>query len=354
LRSPVYWPHVSSDYDHSFRQVSDDRTANYELKSFLYLAGDESCDLLLLWPQAMDAAGKVGSGQVVRYFHGNFASRYHAAGAAAVVVAFSVLVSPSPARGWSANSERLITNKAVETLPPEVRGFFEANSDFFRHHVADPLELLEQKPLTERRNHYLYLDHYGKFPFDSLPRNYQAAVSKFTKSKLENSGVLPWQIGVYSQKLTAAMRDHDWEQTRLAAAYLASYVAEAHDPFHTTEDFDGHLAGQPGVDLRFGSNLVDRYSTFFPMRPSDAMYLADPTDHAFDACMSAHAWVENVVLADRRAREGLSDYTDEYYDRFYSEAGTILIHQLTDAATDVGSYWLTAWINAGKPQLPLQ
>jgi len=25
---------------------------------------------------------------------------------------------------------------------------------------------------------------------------------------------------------------------------------------------------------------------------------------------------------------------------------------LTDASTDVGSYWLTAWINAGKPPLP--
>jgi hypothetical protein len=29
-----------------------------------------------------------------------------------------------------------------------------------------------------------------------------------------------------------------------------------------------------------------------------------------------------------------------------------LIRQLSDAATDVGSYWLTAWVNAGRPQLP--
>ena len=200
----------------------------------------------------------------MRCRHGSFSSRYNAAGAAAVVAALSVLISPRPARAWGAAAERLIANKAVETLPPEIRGFFEANRDFFSRHVAEPLDWLEKKPLTERRNHFLYLDHYGKFPFAALPRNYQAAVSKFTKSRLESSGVLPWQIGVYSQKLTAAIRDHDWEQTRLAAAYLAAYVAQAHDPFHTTEDFDGHLSGQPGVDLRFGSNLVDRYSLFFP------------------------------------------------------------------------------------------
>jgi len=84
------------------------------------------------------------------------------------------------------------------------------------------------------------------------------------------------------------------------------------------------------------------------------MFLSDPTDHAFDACMSAHSWVENILLADRRAREGLSDYTDEYYDHFYNETAAILIRQLTEAATDVGSYWLTAWINAGRPQLATQ
>ena len=296
-----------------------------------------------------------GSGSpVVRFRNATFASRYNAAGAVTVVATLSLFVSPRPAHAWGAAAERLVANKAVDTLPPEIRAFFEANRDFLTHHVAEPLDWLEKKPLTERRNHFLYLDHYGKFPFDSLPRNYQVAVSKFTKSKLESSGVLPWQIGVFSQKLTAAMREHDWEQTRLAAAYLAAYVAQAHDPFHTTEDFDGHLSGQPGVDLRFGSNLVDRYSTFFPIRPTDAMFLSDPTDHAFDACMSAHSWVENILLADRRAREGLSDYTDEYYDHFYNETAAILIRQLTEAATDVGSYWLTAWINAGRPQLATQ
>src|ERR1019366_5575199 len=109
-----------------------------------------------------------------------------------------------------------------------------------------------------------------------------------------------------------------------------------------------------GVDARFGSNLIDRYSLFFPMKADDATFLSDPTDHAFDSCMSAHSWVENILLADSRASKGLSGYTDEYYDGFYNLTGAIVIRQLTEAATDVGSYWLTAWINAGRPQLPAQ
>jgi hypothetical protein len=57
-------------------------------------------------------------------------------------------------------------------------------------------------------------------------------------------------------------------------------------------------------------------------------------------------------VADRRARHGENSFTDEYYDRFYNQAAAILIRQLSDAATDVGSFWLTAWVNAGRPQLP--
>jgi hypothetical protein len=284
----------------------------------------------------------------------NLGSRYAAAGAVTVVAIFLWLSLPRPAHAWGASAERLVVTKAVDTLPPDIRGFFTANREFLSHHVTDPLDWLARTPTTEWRNQYIYLDHYGKFPFDALPHDYKAATSKFTKSKLESAGVLPWQIGVYSQKLTAAMRDHDWDEVRLDAAYLAAYVAMAHDPFHTTENFDGRLSSQPAVDVRFGTNLVDRYSLFFPMHTDDAVVVNDPTDHAFEAGMSAHASLESVLLADRRARAGLSDYTDEYYDHFYNQAGAILIRQLTEAATDVGSYWLTAWINAGRPSLPLQ
>ncbi len=269
-----------------------------------------------------------------------------------VAVSVALLLFPFGMLAWGGAGHRLITAKAVETLPPEVRPYFEANRDFLTQHVTDPLDALAKNPAAERRYHILFLDHYGRFPFESLPRSYKAAVAKFTRAKLEANGVLPWQIGVYSEKLTNAMKSGKWDEARLEAALLAHFVAEAHDPFNTTENFDGRLSGQPGVENRFGSRLIDRFSSFFPMRPNDAVYINDPTDNAFEACLSAHSWLETILLADRRARRGLGDYTDEYYDRFYNQAAAILIRQLSDAATDVGSFWLTAWINAGRPPLP--
>ncbi len=270
----------------------------------------------------------------------------------AATLAAATLLAPSGAFAWGENGHRLISNKAVETLPLEVRPFYEANRNFVVQHSTDPLELLAKNPSVERRNHMLMLDRYGKFPFEGVPRSYRAAVSKYGKPKVEANGVLPWQIGVYSERLTNAFRARNWEEVRLISAMVAHYVAEAHDPFNTTENFDGRLSGQPGADRRFGASLVDRFSLFFPVRPNDANYIHDPTDNAFEACLSAHSWLETILLADRRARKGLSDYTDEYYERFYNQAGAIVFRQLSDAATDVGSYWLTAWINAGRPALP--
>lgn len=258
---------------------------------------------------------------------------------------------PSSTRAWGQNAHKLILSKAIDTLPPELRPFFDANRSYLLQHVVDPLQAVVKTP-AEKHNLYLYLDRYGRFPYETLPRNYRAAIARFTKAKIEANGLLPWQIGVYSERLTNAMKTGKWDEARLNAALLAAYVAQAHDPFATTENAQGQLTGNPGVNERFASALIDRFSSFFPMRPNDATFISDPTDHAFESCLAAHSWLESILLADRNAKSGLASYTDEYYDRFYNQAGAILIRQLSDAATDAGSFWLTAWINAGRPQLP--
>src|SRR5271168_407464 len=77
---------------------------------------------------------------------------------------------PSPTRAWGNNAQRLIVSRAVDTLPSDVRSFFDSQRDFLVKHVNDPLNQLDKKP-NERNNHFIELDKYGKFPFDALQRN---------------------------------------------------------------------------------------------------------------------------------------------------------------------------------------
>lgn len=253
--------------------------------------------------------------------------------------------------GWGENGERLVTNKAIDTLPQEMGTFFEDNRQYLVQHVTDAGSL-DAKISADEHKDYIQLDHYGAFPYNALPRVYNSAVAKYSRHTLETYGLLPWQIGIYSKKLTDAFQDRNWSEAKVSAAALAHYVAAAHDPFNTTTNFDGKLSGQPGVRERFDSALVDRYQLFFFVKPNEAAFIPDPTDHAFEMALEAHSWLENILLADHRAHQGLTDYTDEYYDHFYAQAGAVLVRQLSDASTDIGSYWMTAWINAGRPSLP--
>jgi hypothetical protein len=277
--------------------------------------------------------------------------RRTAQGALALSVGILVL-SLASSYGWGDNADRLVTNKAVDTLPDEMLPFFQANRQFLVQHVTqdDPTP----KSATEHHTDFIRLDHYGPFPFAALPREYNAALAKFNRHNLELYGLLPWEIGFYSKKLTDAFRDHNWAEAKIDAAILAHYVNAAHDPFNTTLNYDGKLSLQGGANDRFATGLVDRYQLFFFVKPDEAVYIHDPTDHAFDTCLTAHSWLENVLLADRRAHESTGGYKEEYYDRFYALAGAVLVRQLSESATDVGSYWMTSWINAGRPQLPSQ
>jgi len=261
------------------------------------------------------------------------------------------LTCTGPVLGWGPAAHEIVNTWAIQTLPPEIRSFFENNHQFLVEHANDPDELMK-KDRYERMRHYIYLDKYGVFPYSNLPHNYAHAKEKFVSWRISRDGVLPWQIGEFSLRLTKAMKAGDWEEVKLDASALGHYLADAHDPLHTTQNFDGQMTSQTGLSARFDIHLIDRYSKFFIMHPESAETIDDPTEYAFQACLASNVWVNLIIWSDLRAREGLTDYNDEYYDRFYNQVGPTMVHEINAAAHDAGSYWYTAWLNAGRPQLP--
>jgi hypothetical protein len=266
-------------------------------------------------------------------------------------ILFVWLAAGGTALAWGPSAHRLVNNWAVETLPPEIRAFFDSNRQFLIEHANDPDEWMKTDRY-ERKRHYLYLDKYGMFPYLDLPHSFQRAGERFGAGRINRDGVLPWQIGEYSLRLTNSLKGQNWNEARLNAAVLAHYVADARDPLHTTSNYDGQLTGQTGLATRFGVTLIDRYQGFFIFRPIAAVKIDDPTEYAFRAVLEANIWVNQIVLFDRQAVEAFRDFNDDYLDRFYSQAGSIVVREINAAAHDAGSYWYTAWLNAGRPALP--
>jgi hypothetical protein len=281
--------------------------------------------------------------------HSQLTSRWSIGRLVAVLALWLWAVHPVAA--WGPIGHDIVNTWAIQTLPPEMRGFFEANRQFIVEHANDPDEWMK-KDRYERKRHYIYMDKYGIFPFLGLPHSFKQAVGQYGSWRVNRDGVLPWQVGEYSLRLTEAFKSRNWDQVKLEAAVLAHYVADARDPFHVTQNFNGQLTGQAGLSDRYEIRLLDRYSKFFILHPEDAAKIDDPTEYAFQTCLEAYTWLDSIILADLRARAGLPDYTDEYFDRFYSQAGANVMRAINEAAHDAGSYWYTAWLNAGKPALP--
>jgi hypothetical protein len=261
------------------------------------------------------------------------------------------LLTGGASYAWGPTGHRLVNDWAVETLPFEIRGFFAANRQFLIDHSNDPNEWMK-KDRFEAKHHHIYLDKYGLFPFLALPHSFQQAVETYGSGRVNRDGLLPWQIGEYSLRLTNAIKAHNWDEAKLDAAVLGHYVADARDPLNTTQNFDGQLTRETGLAGRFGVRLVDRYANFFISRPETAVKIDDPTEYAFQICLEAHSRVEQVLLADRKSLEGLRGYGDDYFDRFYTQIGSTAMQELSGAGQDAGSYWYTAWLNAGQPELP--
>ena len=269
---------------------------------------------------------------------------------AAAVVPLWVMAA-SQAFAWGPTAHKLVNRWAVDTLPPEIRAYFQANRQFLMDHANDPDEAMK-KDKHERELHYIYLDKYGIFPYLKLPHSYDLAVQDYGSGRIHRDGMLPWQVGKLSLRLTEAFRTRNWEEVKVDAALLGHFVADAHDPLHTTQNYDGQLTGQTGLADRFEIRLVDKFSSFFVFARRDSTKIADPTEHAFEMVLEANTWADHILLADREALEALPGYNEDYYDRFYSRVGSIISRELSDAANDAGSYWYTAWLNAGRPELP--
>lgn len=262
-----------------------------------------------------------------------------------------VFATAPPAYAWGRQAHRLADDWAIGTLPPELRSYYLSNRNLILNHANDPEEWIKKDRYEEMR-HYIFLNKYGMFPHLELPHSYKAAVAEYGAKHITRNGVLPWQIGEYSLKLTNAFRAHDWEQVKLNSAALAFYVADAHDPLHTTQNYNGQMTGQTGLEMRFGDELVERFSHFFMFRPDNAAKINDPTEHAFQMILEANTWVNQIILADLVAQQGRSGYTDAYFDAFYSRVGSTAMKEISEAAHDAGSYWYSAWLNAGSPELP--
>jgi len=279
------------------------------------------------------------------------------------LLAFAILalaLLPRPVAAWGFPGHRLVNAEATKTLPPPLRALFEGNEAYVREHAIDPdLWVIAGRP-GEAPNHFLDIDAFGPFPFDQVPLVEADHLARHGAQAAER-GRVPWRVGDVYRELVTAFAAGDEARVLERAAVLGHYVGDAHVPLHSVVNYNGQLTDQKGVHARWETALLARFERQIEPRveAGTATRVADPVAFIFDVIKESYARSRELLAADKETTSprDFADtaeddrYDDAYYSAFFERESEDVVSRLDAAATALGSLWLSAWQEAGRPEL---
>jgi hypothetical protein len=262
-----------------------------------------------------------------------------------VLLSASLGAAPS-AQAFGPIVHEAVTTRAIETLPKPIREYYK------NHRLELPSLALdtEGEPPREGPERRFALDALGSFPFLELPRS-EAALRERHGEALDRAGRLPFLLRESFERLVEAFKAGEKTRILEESDVLAGLVTDLYNPLALTKNFDGQETGQHGLWVRFSDRLPLAMERRLKLSPDAAHYLDDPKEHVFSIMLASYVWVDNLLYLDWLAKRGKSGYSEIYYEALELRAGEQLKELLSGAAGSVGSFWYTAWTEAGRPEL---
>lgn len=268
---------------------------------------------------------------------------------------------------WGFFGHRKINYLAVFLLPPEMLSFYKEHIDFISEHSVDPDKRRYAIP-EEGPRHYIDIDHYGSYPFPELPRSYDSAVAKFTADTVNKYGIVPWWVQTMLARLTQAFKEKNQARILKLSAEIGHYISDAHVPLHATHNHNGQFTGQNGIhgfwESRVPELLAERKFDFWIGK---AQYIRNPGEYIWARVLESATAVDTVLLFERQLTKNFpSDQKYAYENRNgttirqYSSAFTSAYNDMLNGMVErrmrqsvyaTASFWYTAWVNAGQPNL---
>ena len=88
--------------------------------------------------------------------------------------------------------------------------------------------------------------------------------------------------------------------------------------------------------------------------PKPVTPVVNARDFTFEALLGSFPLVQPILDADKRAVGNRAVYDDGYFAMFFGRVRPTLEQRLADSITGVASLITAAWIEAGRPSIPLQ
>jgi len=269
--------------------------------------------------------------------------------------------------GWGFFAHKKINQYSVFLLSFEMMVLFKPQIDFITEHAIDPDKRRYAVP-DEGPRHYIDIDHYGVYPYDSLPRKWNDAVAKYSEDSLKQYGIVPWWVQTMLYKLTDAFKEKNQTKILRYAAELGHYIADAHVPLHASSNHNGQFTDQKGIhgfwESRIPELLADTKWDFFIGK---AEFIKNPGAFIWSRVLESAAAADSVLKMEKELslqfpsdqkyafedRNGITirQYSSAYSKKFDEMLRGMVERRMRQSIFAVASFWYTAWMNAGQPSL---
>ena len=283
------------------------------------------------------------------------------------IVSVILLSCLHKANAWGFWGHKVINRMACFTLPGELFPFYKTNIDYLTSHAVDPDKRRYSDP-AEPPRHFIDIDHYGNYPYNDLPRKWNDAVAKFSEDSLMEYGIVPWWVQTMLYKLTEAFKEKQQAKILKLSAEIGHYIADAHVPLHANSNHNGQFTDQRGIhgfwESRVPELLAEKEWDFFIGK---ADYIKNPEDFIWKRVLESAKASDSVLLFEKELsktfpadqkfsfeeRNGtiIRQYSSAFSIAYDKKLNGMIERRMRQSIYAVASFWYTAWVNAGQPDL---
>lgn len=267
---------------------------------------------------------------------------------------------------WGFFGHRIINEYAVYLLPPEMMVLYKPNINFIIDHAVDP-DKRRYAVAGEGPKHYIDIDVYGKYPYPDLPRKYEAAVGQYGEDFVQANGIVPWAVITMYYRLVNAFKEKNFSKIVKTSTELGHYIADAHVPLHASSNHNGQLSDQKGIHGFWESRVPELLAAKeFDFMVGKAEYIKHPDTFIWDRVLESALAADSVLKLEKVLSKELQNDKYSFEERNgivirqYSSNYTMKYNQLLNGMVErrmrqsiyaIASFWYTAWVNAGQPDL---
>ena len=269
-------------------------------------------------------------------------------------------------QSWGFWGHKRINRIAVFTLPPEMLTFYKDNIDFITEHAVDP-DKRRYAIAAEAPRHYIDLEFYDTPPYKKIPHYWNDAIAHYGEDTLNAHGIVPWYVNSMFYRLADAFKEKNKERILHLSADIGHYIADAHVPLHCTHNYNGQLTNQVGIHGFWESRIPELFGDDYDFFVGKAEVIDKPNDFMWKVIEGSASEVDSVLALEKllsqnypsdkkygyemRGTNSVKVYSKDYSKKYEEILDGMVERKMRAAIIAVGSFWYSAWVYAGKPDL---